>query len=164
MNAGKEMMGKEGREKFGKVVRNRWSKPISVGNGFNESWICGVEEETKMGLRFQVADVKKPLISVRRLVEKGNNVHFGPTKEDNYILNRKSGDKIGLRANGRGSYLMDVSFSGGEKTSITVDSGAEESVCPWEWGEKFRVIESEKPMNFRNASGGMITHWGHRDV
>ena len=30
---------------------------------------------------------------------------------------------------------MDVEFVGGEKTVITVDSGAEESVCPWEWGE-----------------------------
>ena len=44
------------------------------------------------------------------------------------------------------------------------DDRAEESGCPWEWGEEFRVVESAKPMNFRNASGGTITHWGHRDV
>ena len=41
-----------------------------------------------------------------------------------------------LQTGGRGSYVMEVQFVGGEKTTITVDSGAEESVCPWEWGER----------------------------
>ena len=38
--------------------------------------------------------------------------------------------------NGRGAYVMEVSFVGGGKTSITVDSGAEESVCPRGWGHE----------------------------
>ena len=50
-----------------------------------------------MSLGFQVADVKKPLIAVKRIVEKGNRVAFGPNEEDNYIMNIKSGDKIDLR-------------------------------------------------------------------
>ena len=65
-----------------------------------------------IGLTFQVADVKKPLISVKRIVQKGNVVHFGPGKTDNYICNLKTGEKIILRPNGRGSYLMDVTFKG----------------------------------------------------
>ena len=117
-----------------------------------------------MGFRFQVPDVKKPLMSVRRIVEKGNIVHFGPEEGDNYIMNRVSGDKIELRPNGRGSYMLDVAFVGGEKTTITVDSGAEENVCPWEWGNQFEVNEGEKKLNLRNASGGTIPHWGQRDV
>ena len=43
---------------------------------------------------------------------------------------------------------MDVSFEGGEKMEITVDSGAEESVCPWAWGEQFGIEDTEVWMNF----------------
>ena len=59
---------------------------------------------------------------------------------------------------------MDVNFVGGSKTEITVDSGAEENVCPWDWGSQFQVRPAEKWMNFRNASGGYIDHYGARDV
>ena len=38
-----------------------------------------------MKLNFQVASVKKPLMSVRRIVEKGNIVCFGPKEGDNFI-------------------------------------------------------------------------------
>ena len=95
-----------------------------------------------MKLAFQVADVKKPLISVKRIVEKGNFVSFGPEEGDNFIMNKKSGNKIKLRPNGRGSYLMDVEFVGGGRTEITVDSGAEESVCaPGNEGRSSGLIE-----------------------
>ena len=117
-----------------------------------------------MSLHFQVADVKKPLVSVKRITEQGNHVAFGPGKEDNFILSKSSGDKLFLRPNGKGSYLMDVSFVGGGTTEITVDSGAEESVCPWEWGSQFGVRPADRWMAFRNASGGLIDHYGTREV
>jgi hypothetical protein len=104
------------------------------------------------------------LIAVKRIVEKGNYVAFGPGEGDNYILNKISGDKLMLRPNGRGSYLMDVRFCGGEKTEITVDSGAEESVCPWEWGSQFPMDAGVQKMRFRDASGGYIDHYGQRDI
>ena len=84
--------------------------------------------------------------------------------EDNFIMNVKSGDKIFLKPNGKGSYHMDVNFVGGERTTITVDSGAEENVCPWSWGEQFETKPAKRWMNFRNASGGYIDHYGKRDV
>jgi ribosomal protein L2 len=117
-------------------------------------------------LGFQVAAVQKPLIAVKRIAEKGNTVHFGPGKADNFIQNIATGNKMMLRPNGRGSYLMDVQFVGGAKTSITVDSGAEESVCPEEWGSQFQTIAvpSDRKMNFRDASGGTIEHLGRREV
>ena len=97
-------------------------------------------------------------------MEKGNKVFFGPKREDNYIWNEGSGDKVMLRPNGKGSYLMDVSFVGGGSTEITVDSGAEENVCPWDWGNMFSTRPADVWMKFRNASGGLINHWGTRDV
>ena len=104
-----------------------------------------------MGLTFQVAEVKKPLISVKRITGKGNQVCFGPGKEDNFILNVETGDKVFLRKNGRGSYLLDVTFVSGKKAEITVDSGAEESVCPWDWGEEYGLNQGGQKMLF---SGG----------
>jgi hypothetical protein len=42
---------------------------------------------------------------------------FGPQEEDNYILNKATGQKMMLKARGRGSYVMEVQFVGGEKTT-----------------------------------------------
>ena len=120
--------------------------------------------EINLSLGFQVTDVKKPLISVRRIVEKGNTVNFGPEREDNYIQNAVSGHKIFLRPNGKGSYILDVRFVGGEVAEIVVDSGAEESVCPRNWGAQFGLKKPDRQMTFRNASGGTITHYGEREV
>ena len=131
-----------------------WIRPVEVED----------ENERRMRLRFQVADVKKPLVAVRRFCEKENMVSFGPKEEDNFIQNKISGDKMMLRPNGRGSYLMDVCFVGGAKTTITVDSGAEESVCPYEWGKQFGMTDADKWMSFKNAGGGMMEHYGQRDV
>ena len=116
-----------------------------------------------MNLTFQASDAKKPLLAVRRVVEKGNHVHFGPNPEDCYINNPQSGKRLPLMSDGRGSWVMKVGLEGKE-TEITVDSGAEENVCPKWWGESFGLNSSCKILNLRNASGGKITHWGERDV
>ena len=79
-------------------------------------------------------------------------------------MNQETGDKMMLKSNGKGSYLMDVCFVGGGRTEITVDSGAEENVCPWGWGSQFETKPVDRLMNFRNASGGYIDHYGKRDV
>ena len=80
------------------------------------------------------------------------------------LSTRGRGDKIRLHPNGRGSYTMHVSFVNGGKTEITVDSGAEENVCPWEWGSQFETKPAEKKMSFRNASAGRIEHFGSRVI
>ena len=89
------------------------------------------KEAKMMSLGFQVASVKKPFIAVKRIVEKGNVVQFGKKDDDNFISNVETGDKMMLKPNGKGSFVMQVKFSNGEQTEITVDSGAEENVCPW---------------------------------
>lgn len=54
----------------------------------------------------------------------------------------------------------------GVLTEITVDSAAEESVCPMGWAEQFGMtpVEPDKAMKLVNASGGRIAHWGSRRV
>ena len=105
-----------------------------------------------------------PLASVVKKVDKGDMVHFGAKKEDNYIMNVKSGNKFLLTPNGKGSYLMEVKLLGGEKTNITVDSGAEENVCPPDWGYQFGLVPPGVWMDFRNAIGDNLPHYGQREV
>ena len=82
-------------------------------------------------------------------------------KKTTTFLNKATGQKMMSKARGRGSYVMEVQFVGGEETTSMVDSGAEESVCPWEWGERlFGTQHSKERMQFQNPSGGNIEHWG----
>ena len=97
-------------------------------------------------------------------MEKGNEVRFGPGKEGGYIRNLETGEKVVLRPNGKGSYKFDVKFPKGEKIAITVDSGAEESVCPLGWGEEFGLVKPDQRLNLINVSGSQITHYGQRQV
>ena len=62
-----------------------------------------------VGLRFQVTDVKKPLLAVRRLVEKGNVVSFGPEPHQNYIHNLGTGRKTPMEKKG-GSFVIKAHF------------------------------------------------------
>ena len=48
---------------------------------------------------------------------------------------------------GHSHYVMDVCFVGGKMTCVTVESGAEESVCPWEWGQQFGLMPPSQSMN-----------------
>ena len=49
-------------------------------------------------------------------------------------------------------------------TEITIDSAAEESVCPQKWAESFGLQAVDRPLKLVNASGGRIEHFGKRAV
>ena len=120
-----------------------------------------------MNMTFQVTDAKKPLLSVRRVVEKGNHVHFGPTAADGYISNPQTGKKLPLKFDGKGTWVMEVEMSG-EKTHITVDSGAADSVSPMNWGNHFPLQAAGSAnvpkRTFVAASGKLMAHHGQRTV
>ena len=62
-----------------------------------------------VGLTFQVTDVKKPLLAVRRLTEKGNIVQFGADPGDSYIKNKVTGMVIPMERKG-GSFVIKAKF------------------------------------------------------
>ena len=70
---------------------------------------AGAEGGEVVGLTFQVTDVQKPLLAVRRLVEHGCVVKFGSKDEDNFIHNVISGAKIPLMRKG-GSFVIKARF------------------------------------------------------
>ena len=117
-------------------------------------------------MTFQATDARKPLLAVKRLAEKGNRVCFGPSERDNYIESKDSKKRIILKQNGKGSYLLIGHVQGmRDPIEVTVDSGAEESVCPKDWlEEQFGTNTSVKRVNFRHASGGRMPHYGQREI
>ena len=160
-------------KKFERVPKKKWIKWKGCGcegecNEDHEKQIQLIEEDKNrqgriLPMKFQVAEVKKPLMAEKKIVESGNHVSLGLSQEDNYIWNKKTGDKVMLKGNGKGSCLMHVDFPSGENTKITIDSGAEENVCPKWWGEQFK-IENPGKMKFTHASGGSIAYLGERNV
>ena len=65
--------------------------------------------DAMVGMKFQVADVKKPLLAVRRLVERGNVVCFGTGPGENYIRHVEAGRTIPMEKQG-GSFVIKARF------------------------------------------------------
>jgi hypothetical protein len=63
------------------------------------------KDSAVMSLSFQISDVQKPLVAVRRITEKGNIVQFGPGDEDSFIMNKATGLRINMVRKG-GSYVI----------------------------------------------------------
>ena len=77
--------------------------------GEKEITIKGSSDGEVVGLKFQVTDVKRPLLAVRRLVEKGNVVMFGPEPHQTYILHVASGRRIPMERRG-GTFVIKAHF------------------------------------------------------
>ena len=134
--------------------------------GARKEVFIGAVDKGYVEMGFEVCDVRRPLAAVSRMTSKGNRVVFGPGEEDNYIQHVESGKKIKMRKKG-GAYVVDVVLVGsGQTAEITIDSAAEEAVCPAEWANEFdmtRVKEGEE-MSLVSANGGKIKHYGRRKV
>ena len=136
-------------------------------------FIGAVEAEgknQKMAMNFQVCEVKKALAAVVKICRAGNLVQFGSEEEECYIKNKESGKKATLRKKG-GSYVMDVEFIREEDgtrmcvAEITVDSGAEESVCPVGWaGVRDEGGRRWNEDEIGECRGGVMRHVGSRKV
>ena len=67
------------------------------------------ERKDPIGLKFQVTDVRKPLLAFRRLVEKGNKVVLAGGDEGSYIMNKDTKVKIPVKKKG-GAFVIDAHF------------------------------------------------------
>ena len=138
----------------------------------------GVQEESLLNMNFQVAGVKKALAAVSRICKAGNVVQFGEGPDECFIQSKKTKKKVMMQQR-RGSYVIKIEFvksvagKDGERSLkkmgsefITVDSGAEESVCPLGWGDTFELtaVKPGREMKMVNAGGGEMQHFGSRKV
>ena len=98
------------------VETGKEMKLINASGGRIDHWgsrrvkihALGVERPLEIG--FQVADVKKPLLLVRRLCENGNVVQFGPDAGHNFIMNVASRERIPLTRRGN-SWVISSEFA-----------------------------------------------------
>ena len=108
----------------------------------------------------------------------GNIVQFGDEDGECFIQNKVTKKKVMMKKR-RGSYIIEVEFVKAEvgadgsltrrklgKESITIDSGAEESVCPLGWGEAFgmKAVSPGTEMKMVSAAGTEMKHYGSRKV
>ena len=85
------------KESFGKREEHQHFKKFDFTSEIEEVKFIGAVEDERaggaaMGLSFQATDVRKPLLAVKRITEKGNVVQFGPAESDNYIKNVRKQD------------------------------------------------------------------------
>ena len=69
----------------------------------------GGEAKDPIGLKFQVTDVKKPLLAARRLVERGNVVVLSNVDGESYIMNKEAKVRIPVVKKG-GSFVVEAQF------------------------------------------------------
>lgn len=62
--------------------------------------MTAAETGQRLEMNFQVTDVKKPLLAVCRLCERGNIVQFGPEPCHNFVQSVTTGDKLMLQRRG----------------------------------------------------------------
>lgn len=91
----------------------------------------------------------------------------GGIEKDKPAMTVQKGSKEKKFRKGHGTVNISAVESGAKWSSagvgeITIDSAAEESVCPREWGKQYPLREPAKWLDFTNASGGHMKHYGER--
>ena len=71
-----------------------------------------------------------------------------------------------MRRKKGGAWVVDVVLKDGSKAEITIDSAAEESVCPKDWAGIYGIhlVSRGSEMRLVNANGGEIKQYGKREV
>ena len=116
-------VGKVGKVGSGGAMPERWIQLVNEGSKPQEG-------SKRLNPCFQVANVSKPRMSVKRITQNNNKVHFAFDEGDNFVENVQTGDRIPLKPNGRGNYMMEVNFVNGGRTQITMDSGGRKACLP----------------------------------
>jgi len=112
-------------------------------------------------IRFNVANVQRPLAAASKVVEKGNRVVMEPG--GGYIQNISTGEKIKLRID-RGVYVFDVRLSDGAPGVVALDSGAGVNVWPKTWSNDAKMEEKIKGLTMVAANGTEIENLGQKAI
>jgi hypothetical protein len=130
--------------------------------------ICVVAQESHAprrtrasAMKFHVANVSKPLAAAGKVVEAGNRVVLD--QHCSYVEHIATGERMHLRKE-KGVYVFDVELEDGDKSTITLDSGA--GVNVWPRGHKDNIPMEAKNEHLRMfaANGTRIEHDGTKQV
>ena len=129
--------------------------------------ICGVLADglsRLSSIRFNVANVAKPLASAVKVAEVGNIIVMHPHPEKCFIQNIETGERMRLRKD-RGTYVFDVIYEdNGEQGKVTLDSGAGVSVWPKDLLKKVKLEPKQKGLRMVAANGTEIKNEGQKVI
>ena len=126
----------------------------SVGVGEKLTGVCA--------MRFNVADVAKPLASAVKVTEANNVVVLHPTEGKSFILNLDTNERIEIRR-GKGTYVFDVQCTEGDEVgTVTLDSGASVSVWPKSLLPTVKMEPKKEGLRMVAANGTPIKNYGQK--
>jgi len=112
-------------------------------------------------IRFNVANVQRPLAAASKVVGKGNRVVMEPG--GGHIENVASGERIQLRLD-RGVYVFDVKLADGTAAVVALDSGAGVNVWPKTWENEAKLEERVAGLSMVAANGTEIQNLGQKVI
>ena len=113
-------------------------------------------------MRFNEADVKRPLASAVCVARAGNRIVVDET--GGHIENRETKEKMEVRVE-KNTYVYDIQMADGEFTTMTLDSGAGCNV--WPRGKPAggsRLEPKTDKMRMVAANGSEIANYGQRVI
>jgi hypothetical protein len=130
-------------------------------NGVSIDAVVSKKQTRSSIMKFNVTDVKKPLVSAVKICEAGNWIIMGP--DGGYIENIMTGDKMEMRKD-RGTFVVDVEYRNGEVGVITVDSGAGVSVWPQGMQQGVPMGPKDEGLTMTAANGTPIANLGTKVI
>ena len=113
-------------------------------------------------LRFNVADVAKPLASAVKITEANNVVVLHPKEGKSFILNLDTNERIKIRKE-KGTYVFDVQYTECDEVgTVTLDSGASVSVWPRVLLPKVKMEPKKEGLRMVAANGTPIKNYGQK--
>lgn len=113
-------------------------------------------------MRFNEADVRKPLASAVSVAKAGNRIVVDG--DGGYIENKATGDRMKVRVE-QNTFVYDVQLEDGALVTVTFDSGAGCHVWPRGLSTGgARLLPKQVGMRMRAANGTDISYYGQRFV
>jgi hypothetical protein len=101
------------------------------------------------------------LASAVKVAQAGNRITM--SSEGSYIENVRTGEKMPLRIE-RGTFVFDVTYSGGQEGTITLDSGAGVNVWPENLLKEIPMGPPDAALKMTAANGTSIPSSGTKMV
>ena len=115
------------------------------------------------GMKFNVADVKKPLAAAAKVVEAGNRIVLDPDPNKSFIENVETKERMRVKKE-KGVYIIEVKYEDGGEGKITLDSGAGVSVWPRSMKADVKMTPKVKGLKMIAANGTEIENFGQKVI
>ena len=128
--------------------------------------ICGVDAKLSRlsSIRFNVANVSKPLAAAVKVAEAGNLIVMHPDESKCFIQNLESGERMQMRKD-RGTFVFDVVYEDTKETgTVTLDSGAGVSVWPRAKVKEGTLLPKKPGLKMIAANGTEIRNEGQKVI